>query len=140
MRILILIIGCFFSFHANAELHKCKGADGSFSYQDRACPPDKIPEADFNIQGRTGPMARDDAGGGFRNMTKEQKNNGWGCHKMPKDRKALLIGLTSVELVKHCHIAWTINRSVNAGHVREQWVYDDEYFYLEDGVVTSFQD
>lgn len=46
-------------------------------------------------------------------------------------------------------IAWgqptSINRSVSAGSVREQWVYrhgpgNSQYIYLEDGVVTSFQD
>lgn len=55
------------------------------------------------------------------------------------------IGMTA----EQCTAAWgapqKINRTVYSNHDREQWIYGREfghevYLYLEDGVMTSFQD
>ncbi len=61
------------------------------------------------------------------------------------NRGRVMAGMTSDQV----RIAWghptSVNRSVVAGTVHEQWVYRRgpgvaQYIYLEDGTVTSFQD
>jgi hypothetical protein len=54
--------------------------------------------------------------------------------------KNVHIGMTT-EQVK---AAWgrpeTLNRTVSSGTVSEQWVYGSTYLYIENGVMTSYQD
>ena len=33
-----------------------------------------------------------------------------------------------------------INRTVGKWGVHEQWVYDGDYYYFENGILTSYQD
>ncbi|WP_424962280.1 hypothetical protein [Ekhidna sp.] len=50
------------------------------------------------------------------------------------------IGMTSEMIIDSIGRPNDINRTVTSYGVREQWVYKDIYLYLEDGVLTSYQD
>lgn len=56
-----------------------------------------------------------------------------------RDQKVIL-GMTA----KQVELSWgkpdDVNRSVGSWGVHEQWVYDSQYVYLENGKVSSFQD
>ncbi|MEC7119301.1 MAG: hypothetical protein VXW65_05285 [Pseudomonadota bacterium] len=62
-----------------------------------------------------------------------------------RDRLAKLpcprIGMTTVQALNSC---WGkpkyTNRTITAGSVTEQWVYDHSYLYFENGRLTAIQD
>ena len=55
--------------------------------------------------------------------------------------KNISIGMEDVELILSMGFPNKINRTTNAQGVSEQWIYRDldVYVYLDDGIVTSFQ-
>ena len=59
----------------------------------------------------------------------------------PEEKQRPAVGMTESEVYAS---TWgapkKINRTETAYGVREQWVYDEGYIYLEDGRVTSIQD
>jgi hypothetical protein len=56
--------------------------------------------------------------------------------------KTVKIGMNTLELIVSMGYPNKINRTTTASSVSQQWVYRDidVYVYLENGVVTSFQD
>lgn len=59
--------------------------------------------------------------------------------------KNVVIGMTAEQVRLSIGKPTTVNRTVTAAGVREQWVYrsslyNTRYIYLENGVVTSWQD
>ena len=50
------------------------------------------------------------------------------------------IGFTKNQLLAAIGSPKKINRTVTRYGVREQWIYGSVYVYLDDGIVTAFQD
>ena len=50
------------------------------------------------------------------------------------------IGMTDDMLLIALGSPNEINRTVGRWGVHEQWVYEREYYYFENGIMTSYQD
>jgi len=58
-----------------------------------------------------------------------------------KLKKGLIwIGMTNDMLIIAIGSPDKINRTVGKWGVHEQWVYDNDYYYFENGIMTSYQD
>jgi hypothetical protein len=51
----------------------------------------------------------------------------------------LWIGMTHIQLVYSVGFPDDINSTMTASATHQQWVYGDNYVYLDDGMVTSYQ-
>ena len=49
------------------------------------------------------------------------------------------VGMTEAQLLKSIGKPEKVNRTVTANGKSEQWVYHGNYIYVENGVVTAFQ-
>ncbi len=63
--------------------------------------------------------------------------------KRPEPISRLKIGMTKKEVIECMGNPYDINKTTNSSGVREQWVYGSVgsiYVYIENGIVTSWQD
>ncbi len=123
MRLILLTIGIALCATAHAgQAYKCTVND-SIVYQDKPCA-----DGGETIELKAGP-----AMSSYEVQLIEMANRG-----------RVMAGMSADQV----RIAWgrptSINRSVSAGSVHEQWVYrhgpgSAQYIYLENGRVTSWQ-
>lgn len=52
----------------------------------------------------------------------------------------LAIGLSKADFRQLCGSPERTNRTMTSNHEREQWIYDRNYYYFTDGILTSWQD
>jgi hypothetical protein len=125
MRISLLCLALVATAHEDvqAQMYRCT-VDGATVYQQKPCAGGR------EIKGVASPTPED-----ARRARIELAVN----------RNQVIIGMTAKEVVRSWGEPDKINRSVNSRTVHEQWIYrrpkagDDQYLYLENGILQSFQ-
>ena len=136
LLVALVNLGIFFaSTVAAAEMYRCKKSDGKWVYQDKSCVGSKETDGAYSP-----PPAVVSSSTSATNYKFKR-----GCVGIPAEEKPkALIGISRDELIKLCGQTSNINKTVSKYGVREQWVYEigayNVYFYLDDGLVTSYQD
>ena len=55
-------------------------------------------------------------------------------------KKTLNIGANECEMLAALGLPDNVNRTVSTNHINKQYIYGGNYIYIEDGLVTSWQD
>lgn len=131
-----IILSALLSAHGlvQAQAYKCKDSSGTVKYQQSPCStpseekvrlfydpnPDDSPDARDTFASELPPKLR----ARFDSLVAERK---------------VAIGMTAGMVKRSWGQPKSINSSIRAAGRSEQWVYKDEYVYLENGRVTSIQ-
>lgn len=54
-------------------------------------------------------------------------------------KRNIIIGMTEEEVLLSWNKPKSINKDIFKGHTREQWIYDSQYIYFENGKLTAIQ-
>lgn len=124
---------------AHAQAFKCK-VDGKVVYQGTPCPSDgakvNLTGAGESNQGSAGPsyLAREGARMDFEERVDVAIRN-----------QKVFVGMTSAHVKKSWGEPTSINKTLSASTLSEQWVYrrgrvgDSQYVYLKNGIVDAVQ-
>lgn len=133
-----ICVGAAFSMHSLAQPYKCT-VDGKTVYQQTRC------EGGSQVN-TSGAGAADPTSSAAQQTQREIAAM---KRKQQVDEAVLqgkvFIGMTGAEVMRSWGRPSKINRTLTVGRASEQWIYrrgkvgEDQYVYLDDGVVTTIQ-
>ena len=122
------------SLLASAQAYKCKDASGAVKYQQAPC---SAPSEDkVRLFYETSPQ---DAGSGKDVLAEALPPAIRANFESLVSERKVAVGMTAKMVQRSWGLPKRVNSSIHASSRFEQWVYESEYVYLENGLVTSLQ-